>query len=182
MAYSDPVNTHNPTTGVAIPTAWGDAVNDAASWLSGSAANPKPSCRVYKSSAQSITTGTNTAITFDSERFDNGGMHSTSVNTSRITIPTGGGGIYLIGGAISWAANATGVRYVSVYLNGTTHLGISEDTSVTATDHYMTVSTLYALSAGDYVELVVQQSSGGNLNIQSVSAYSPEFWAIWQAV
>jgi hypothetical protein len=39
----------------------------------------------------------------------------------------------------------------------------------------MSVGTLYALNAGDYVEAQVFQNSGNPLLIRSIAATSPEF-------
>lgn len=50
-----------------------------------------------------------------------------------------------------------------------------------ANDHAVTVSTVYQLAAGDYVELMGLQASGGSLNMLASSAYSPEFYAHWLA-
>ena len=63
-------------------------VRDNIAWM----ATDSPSCNVYNNANISIATGTNTALTFNSERYDNAAMHSTSSNTQRITAPTGGGG------------------------------------------------------------------------------------------
>lgn len=182
MAWADPADTHNPTTGNAIPASWGDAVNAAVQWLAGDASNPKPSCAVYNSANLTITNNTNTACTFNSERWDNGGCHSTASNTSRITVPSGGDGIWLVGGAVRWSNTDTdGTRQVQLRVNGTLYIAIQECIG-TAGDTHMTVSKLVPLAAADYVELVVYQNSGSSIDVVSTSAYSPEFWAIWQAL
>jgi len=46
-------------------------------------------CRLYKSSPQTITAGNTDVVGFGVEDFDTDGFHSTSTNTSRITIPSG---------------------------------------------------------------------------------------------
>ena len=148
---------------------------DNAKWLG----TDKPHCRVRNSANISHTsTGNYQALTFDSERVDVGPMHDTSTNTGRITVPTGGGGFYAIGGCIEFASNTTGRRGVQVRLNGLTVIARVEATAI-AQDLPLSISTVYQLTAGDYVELMGFQSSGGNLNMQASSAYSPEFWAHW---
>src|SRR3990167_9330990 len=67
-----------------------------------------PACRVYHNAAQAITTGTQPDLAFNSERFDNDTMHSTSSNTGRITSTTAGR--YLACVNIEFEANATGFR------------------------------------------------------------------------
>jgi len=47
--------------------------------------------------------------------------------------------------------------------------------------HTCTIATVYQLAAGDYVELMGLQASGGSLNMLASSAYSPEFYAHWLA-
>jgi hypothetical protein len=178
VAYADPQTTHNPTTGAVIPASWGDIVRDDLEYL----ARNKPHCRVYNSANVSIPNLTRTAVTFNSERYDVGGCHSTAVNTSRLTVPAGEGGKYVIGGCVEFAGNATGTRQVEVYVNGTTLIAIQKDGAPDANPFELTINTEYALSAGDYVELTVYQTSGGALNVLTASAYSPEFWMRWVAV
>ena len=181
MAYSDPNGTHNPATGTSPPAAWGDLVRDDIVWLAGDAAsgNPKPMCRVYNSAGLNIATATWTDLTMNSERYDVGGCHSTSVNTARLTVPAGGGGVYHIGGSVSFASNATGVRAIGIWLNGTTLLASNGVTVVSATNQDLTIGTDYKLAAADYVTLRVYQSSGGILAVSSSANNSPEFYWSW---
>lgn len=143
----------------------------------------KPHCRVRNTANISHTSsGSYQALTFNSERVDVGSMHDTSSNTGRITIPSGGGGLYLIGGCIEFAANATGLRGAQIRLNGSTVIVIQEAPSIGAgSAHPIAVTTAYQLAAGDYLELMGKQSSGGNLNMLATANYSPEFWAVWQS-
>lgn len=144
-------------------------------------ATDSPACRVYKSTSGSIANVTDTSIAFDQERFDNAAVHSTSVNTTRLTIPTGGGGKYIFGGGVEWIANVTGGRGCHIKLNGTTYIAkFVLNTSAAGGDtSSLTVTSVYAMSAADYVEMFVYQSSGGGLTLNSTGNYSPEFWAIW---
>jgi hypothetical protein len=143
-----------------------------------------PRCFVYNSANISIaTSGTVQALTFDTELEDTGGMHSTSVNTSRITIPTGGNGWYRFGGCVRFAANATGYREVKIRANGATDLVVQRTQNHGGADTCrVAVHGEYPLVATDYIELVVTQSSGGALNAEAVVPYSPSFYAIWSAV
>jgi hypothetical protein len=142
-----------------------------------------PRCRLTHSAAQSTTSGTPLALAFDTETVDSGGMHSTSSNTSRITVPSGGSGMYLLGANIEFAANATGVRDLNIRLNNSTIIGSARATSASGTTPTrLTVTTIYPLNVGDYVEAVVNQTSGGNLNLNSAAEFSPIFFAQWVAV
>lgn len=129
--------------------------------------------RVYNSANQSIANTTETVVAFDSERFDDANYHSTSVNTGRFTIPAPGR--HHVGMHLRWAANGTGDRYAYFRLNGATNIGlfcIAGNAFVSA----MSFSTYYNFDAGDAVEVIVYQSSGGALNLTVNANHSPEFW------
>ena len=128
-------------------------------------------CALYDSNAtQSIANGTNTALTWDTESFDVGGYHSTASNTSRITIPSGKDGKYLFTGATFYAGNATGVRVLKFFKNGTelfeSNFNRGDGTNFTT----LNISAIIDLVATDYIELVTLQNSGGNLNAYKNSA------------
>lgn len=128
--------------------------------------------RVYNSAAISIPNSAFTALTFDSERYDTDGLHDTSTNTSRLTCTRGG--IYLITAHVVFAANTAGVRYVNIRLNGTTDIASHGGSASNAFETAYSVSTIYQLAVGDYVEVRVFQSSGGALNVNSSGNTSPE--------
>lgn len=181
MAYSDPQSTHNPATGGVPPASWGDAVRDGIVWLAGDAASggPKPMTTAYNSAAQSIATATATALTMDSERYDVGGCHSTSSNTSRLTVPSGAGGVYAIGASVKWTNSSTsGFRQLALRLNGATTIAVIEGDGTT-NETALTISKDYKLSATDYVEAVVYQTSGGLLSTGSTGT---EVWWHWVGV
>jgi len=120
---------------------------------------------LYKSGAtQTIANNTNTAVTFDSEFFDTDGFHSTSSNTSRVTIPAGMAGYYsIVSTAVVWDINGSGVRGVGVYKNGvalTSSFEIIPNASVYVSN---ALSTVVQLAVGDYIELYIKQTSGGGL-------------------
>lgn len=139
-----------------------------------------PAVRAYRSTNQSISNNTATAIALDSERYDQAGgassnQHDTVTNNSRLTCRYAG--VYIIGGNARFAANATGHRYAAVRLNGTTIIGEDGRGNAGASvETIVPITTLWALAVTDYVELVVVQGSGGSLNVEAVSSYSPEFW------
>ena len=127
------------------------------------------------SSTQSINNSTLTAVTFSDESFDTDAFHSTSSNTSRITIPSGKGGKYAINGTIGWTANGSGERILKLYLNGAS----KEVTAATTTSAGTTttqINTVYDLVATDYIELYVFQNSGGTRTIQFDDAGEDLCW------
>jgi hypothetical protein len=123
-------------------------------------------CSLYKSGAQAIPNTTVTDVTFDSEAVDNGGLHSTAVNTHRVTIPAGGAGTYLVIAKTYYDANATGVRQNRIHKNGAEFSTLNPAAHVTAGQPTIVPQVLVLeLVAGDYVSLAAYQSSGGALNI-----------------
>jgi len=132
--------------------------------------------RVYHAATQSATNGTPLTLAFNSERVDsdpNGAIHDTVTNNSRLTVRTGG--LYLITGTAAFASNATGYRSLSVLQNGANYIATQTVPAISGNDQCLSIATVYLLSASDYVELQATQTSGGALNVQTASAYSPEF-------
>ena len=126
-------------------------------------------CQLEKiTSLQSISNATATAITFNSEVFDTDGFHDNSTNNSRITIPSGKAGKYLLIAQVSFAANATGARIIKLYKNGTLLQLASVTSAAPSTDFtVLTGTNIVSASVGDYFELFAEQSSGGNLNLNN---------------
>jgi hypothetical protein len=120
----------------------------------------------YATGAQSIANNTNTALTGTLEYFDTDGYHSTSTNTSRITIPSGLGGKYLVTATVNWDKSATGYRAAKIYRNGAITAPLFYDNIAGNNSEYVNnkLSAVVNLVAGDYIELFVIQTSGGSLN------------------
>lgn len=113
--------------------------------------------RVYNSTTQSIN---NNVFTFDSEEFDTDGFHSTSSNTSRLTIPSGLGGKYHIKGFF-YTGSAT-AQSVYLKLNGSTSIR----GSYLAPEFGGGPEVIVDLVAGDYVEM----HANGNTTFGHASA------------
>jgi hypothetical protein len=141
-----------------------------------------PQARVYNNANISIADATTTALTFNTERYDTGvpsEQHSTSTNTGRLTCVRPG--LYQIGCAVAFDANATGHRFVSIRLNGSTIIAQDGRMAVTTASigTSFAPSTEYRLASGDYAEVTVLQNSGGALNVLALGNYSPEFYWHW---
>jgi hypothetical protein len=120
---------------------------------------------VNNSATQNVANTTDTFPTFNQEVFDTDAFHSTSVDTNRLTVPAGLGGYYLITGYVSFEGNATGYRQAGYRINGSTEITpvlYSSNGTATATLNFQHIANL---SAGDYVEMRLVQSSGGTLFI-----------------
>lgn len=172
MPYVAPATVVTATT---ITTAWGNSVKAATDFL----ANP-PACRVYNNVNQSIPVGgSGTFLAFNTERFDTNTMHDTVTNNGRITFNTAG--LYVVSFSGSWAAVAGGIRVFELWLNGlTTKLAGWLDSPPSATDaRAATITTLWKMAAGDYVQALAYQTSGGALNVVGTGNTFPEFSAVW---
>jgi hypothetical protein len=135
-----------------------------------------PCARVYHNAAQSVTNNALTALAFNSERFDTDAIHDTVTNNSRLTATTAGK--YQITGSAQFAGNANGVRIVQIRKGGATVLASQTTINIGANAMDLTITTLEDMAAGDYVELVIYQDSGGALNINSIGNRSPEFMMV----
>ncbi len=143
-------------------------------------ANP-PKVRCYNSGAISTTTATFTKLTFDTNRVNIDTMHSTVSNTSRLTCNTAG--FFSIISQAQFPANATGQRYLDIYLNNSTVISATDVVNVgSGATPTLNVATLYQLAAADYVETRAYQDSLGNLNVNAALNYSPEFMAVWTSL
>lgn len=136
-----------------------------------------PSVRCTNSANLSIPDTTVTALTFDTDRWDTETIHSISSNTSRLTCVTAGR--YAIGGNVRFASNATGIRMMRIRLNGATDIAFIQHDAAGGGSLIEDINTQYVLAVNDYVELEVQQTSGGALNVLKQNAYSPEFYMTW---
>jgi len=119
---------------------------------------------VYNSANQNTSTATYTLLNFDSEYFDTDGFHSTTTNSSRMTIPSGKAGKYLVSGVCAWASNATGLRIVELRKNAGI-LTYFNTYPFTGDNVVVTMSFIVDCAVGDYLDFRAYQSSGGTLAV-----------------
>ena len=110
----------------------------------------------YRSTNQTLTHNTLTAISFDTEHYDNGGLADFGTNATRLTCPTGGDGIYTVKGQIALGTGFTGTALLQIAKNGTV---VASNTYVGADlasgTEYHDLTADVNLAAGDYVEFKV---------------------------
>ncbi|MFA6029570.1 MAG: hypothetical protein WC969_06940 [Elusimicrobiota bacterium] len=132
--------------------------------------------RVYNSAAIPTAINTVTPLTFNSERFDPVDMHSTTVNTGRLTAPIPG--VYHITLSVEFAQFAGACfKWFAIVYNGATQIARNEFYSNGNSLDSTTLDALYYLNAGDYVSTEVRQTCGA-VNIDAVGNYSPEFMMV----
>lgn len=161
MGYTDPQTVHNPSTGGIAPASWGDLVRDDLQHL----ASP-PRGSVSHDTTQNVATGTSyVVLNANTEAVDTDGCHSTSSNTSRVTIVTAGD--YVFSAVAQFEANSTGDRWLEFIKNGSTAIdGIALPAHATRAWRGSLTADIYDLVAGDYIEARVRQFSGGTLTCQ----------------
>ena len=128
-------------------------------------------CSLSKTASQSIPNGTLTTVTWNNELFDTNSFHDNVTNNSRITIPSGKAGKYLIIANTNWPANTTGYRELRFYKN-TNIITYSKCIQPTISEAIMLQLHYIADAAvGDYFEVKVEQTSGGALNVLGGSTF-----------
>lgn len=155
--YVDPQSIHNPSVGGIPPASWGDTVRNGLEFL----IQPPSVCAV-RSADQTISNATATAVQFNTaDAWDTDAFHDPASNNTRLTVPSGLAGRYVLLGQTQWASHATGSRVAWLYLNGAVTRWEADSTP--AASNRVQVHGEVALSVGDYVEMFVYQSSGGSL-------------------
>jgi hypothetical protein len=114
---------------------------------------------------QSVANNTSTPLTFDMNEYDTSGIHSTSVNPSRFTVPSGLGGTWLATCQVQIEQAGTPglVMALSINVNGSP---VNNQVTTPTSNEFsptMTLSVPLLMNAGDYMECIVFQGSGGTL-------------------
>jgi hypothetical protein len=146
------------------------AAGDIIFWSDVADAIRPPVTRLVQQAVQSCANATNVQITFGagSEEIDTHGFHDTAVNTNRIT-PTKAGR-YRVVGTVNMASSAA-VTILAAFIgkNGlSVQPYVRAKPAATATTNAASASAIVELNGTtDYVELWVNQTSGGALNTQA---------------
>lgn len=134
--------------------------------------------RVSRTSNITLPDATETTIDFTVEEYDSHNMHDLVTNPSRLTVPPGGAGTYLIVGQGSFAAPTGGRRAVWIFVNGS-RVGISEGYTDTPTGSPLgftiQATAILSLAVGDYIQLRLRQDSGAD---DTILATGPDLTAL----
>lgn len=131
-------------------------------------------CSAYKNASQTISNDTVTALLLDTEDYDTSAFHDTGSNTSRMTIPSGLDGKYLVTGYAYYDSNTSGQRQLFIQKNGSP-VGPTDKRPPISGDNFYHVSHVLSLAATDYVELSTYQDSGGNRTIGDPSSFGDRY-------
>lgn len=131
----------------------------------------RPSARIFQTATTTLTTGVAGNVLFDTETFDVGGLHSTSLNTDRMTISTGG--LYLFQATVSFASNATGYRRVSIVNNSGGAIATDTRVAFGTFNSEVNVVGVDRMAPGQWVNVQATQTSGGNLaTVAGITSFS----------
>jgi hypothetical protein len=122
-------------------------------------------CRVTNSIDQNISNTTRTVVTFDTETFDTDAFHDTTTNTGRMTIPAGKGGKYLVTAGVTFGPSGASYREIYIFKNGSFYSQVFPAPSGTGSSG-AAIADLVSLAVSDYLEIRVEQGSGGTLAVR----------------
>lgn len=121
-------------------------------------------CKAYLSAANvTLANASWLTVQWDRESFDDG-LHSTSSNLSRFTVPSGRSGKYMVVAHIVFTNGAESIRLVRLRKNGQYVEGEARLVESGA-GMSLTLSTVVAMNAGDYLEVQVYQNSGATIYV-----------------
>lgn len=119
--------------------------------------------RVRQIVAQSIPTGTTTAVLMDTEDFDPFSLHSTASNTSRITPNLAG--YWEFNGAVFLGATTAGAVDAAIFKNTTTQIPSGSRYGFNAQAQGMpALAKVYMNGTTDFVDIQVTHASAGAVN------------------
>lgn len=132
-------------------------------------------CSLTKSATQSIADSTFGAISFNGETYDTSTYHDNATNNTRITVPTTG--YYRFTGSVAWATIAGPANFIStLYKNGSEIVpSRSRLNQATGADVVLKAFHDLLLTAGDYVELMGRQTTGGAVNATADCVFQCQF-------
>lgn len=130
--------------------------------------------RAGSSGGLTIPTITPTPLALDLTTYQNNSLlHNDAVGNTKFTAQRDG--MYFVSGHVQWpASNIIGYRRLMIMVGGTAIVASIDDEGNAALTQDQSVSTAVFLFNGQYVEIVAEQTSGGNLIIPVAVNYSPE--------
>jgi len=124
-----------------------------------------------KSAVQVISNATQTAVTWDGEVYDTNSYHDNVTNNSRVTIPSGKAGKYLITSTVNYNNAGGTIRSINVYKNGVASFDVAVGNNG-ASNCTVVHSVIMDLAVADYIQIFTLQNSGGNANVSATSGGS----------
>ena len=141
-------------------------------WATPASGSTFSGCSLTANTGTSVSNNTTTLINWNTEEFDTNGYHDNSTNNTRITIPAGKAGKYLISGFILFSNNTSGYRRLVVKKNGSDIRELGANTPSTNSFAAITCSLIVDCAVNDYIEWAAYQTSGSTLTVELGGANS----------
>lgn len=129
----------------------------------------KPACQVYLT-ANELFTQSGLKVPWDAESYDTDGFWAATPNPTRLTIPTGLGGVYLVSFKMRLAEAMGDFEFLEMGIlkNGAAQSVVMRSI-VTDNDHFhgQTIQYIDSCVAGDYFEAWIDQNTATNHNLNS---------------
>ncbi len=134
-----------------------------------SGATTDVSVRVFRSSNQTISNSTETAVLFNAEDYDTDDSHDNVTNSSRLVAPEDGR--YLVYATVDWESSSIGVRRMQLRKNSSDTKGFHDmrGEATGSSSNSQHVSVVVNLVAGDYMELILSHTSGSDMDIFGIA-------------
>jgi hypothetical protein len=116
---------------------------------------------IAKTTDQSIPSAVSTVVDWDAVSYD--WLSCGDATANRITAPNGGKWARFSYG-VEWADNSTAGRFSGIKRNGTSFISKNQKAGYLNSQEVVTTQW-FALTPGDYFELVVDQNTGGAINL-----------------
>jgi hypothetical protein len=135
-------------------------------WATPASGSTFAGCNLYITTNVSVANATWVKIPWDAENFDTNAYHSTSTNTTRITIPSGKGGYYQVNVSTQWSTFNEALVRIGLYKNNSL-ITQNSSTKTSSFRGFYTYSHIFSLAATDYLEIAVNhEGSGGSQDLK----------------
>lgn len=131
------------------------------------------SARVYRTYTQAIYHATETPLSFTNVMYDPQGLFNWGLPTRLNAVESG---VYLITGHMEFE-NYSAITRASLRVNGVTVIASHQHPA--GAGQRFSISSLYKLNAGEYVELLAYHERGSTMNVETRARYSPELAMQW---
>lgn len=148
-------------------------IRDAGNFLLGGAASRRPTLFAGLTANQTITSGVNTVVAFNSAGIDT----DSGLNTSTGVYTVATAGLWLFTGMMFWTGNGTGYRSIAIFVSGgeaaAMFLNATPDPGSSGRSPIVNIGSR---AVGNTCDMRVTQTSGGNLALLSAETYMAAVW------
>jgi hypothetical protein len=125
---------------------------------------PVPAVEVLNFSTESIGAGGSYPLHADFEMYDTADLHDTATNNENFVAPVSGS--YVVSATVDWDPNETGPRRTTIQGPSGTVASVAGPPLATPFYTSQNVSGVARLTAGQSLNVLANQSSGGNLGVR----------------